>query len=107
MSIGLILAGLLFFAAVAGVLLTPRLKFDHFVIIGTIVFLLIGAVVLSRLHFGAQNRAATAACRNNVRHLEGAIKSWSLEQKKTAGEAVMTNEVAEFFRGGFPRCPMG
>lgn len=108
MSIGVILVGLLFLAAVAGALLTPRLKLEHLIIIGIVIFLGVSAIVVGNMHSRSHSGHAKAFCVNNRRQIDGAIEMWALEHKKTAGESAPPDEVVEFVKGGdLPKCPLG
>jgi hypothetical protein len=45
------------------------------------------------------------ACINNLRQLDGAKQQWALELKKDANAVPQPNEIANYLKGGFPRCP--
>lgn len=56
---------------------------------------------------GVDKSASRNACINNLRQIEGAKQSWSLENKKLSGSEANQEAVAGYIRGGWPVCPKG
>jgi prepilin-type N-terminal cleavage/methylation domain-containing protein len=55
----------------------------------------------------ARGTSQKTACINNLRQIDGAKEQWALENKKSAGSAVVDSEVNAFIKGGVPTCPGG
>lgn len=55
----------------------------------------------------ARGTAQKNACINNLRQIDGAKEQWALENKKSAGSAVVNGEVEGYIKGGAPKCPGG
>lgn len=55
----------------------------------------------------ARQTAQRTACINNLRHIDGAKEQWALENKKSAGSAVVETEIDSYIKGGAPSCPGG
>jgi prepilin-type N-terminal cleavage/methylation domain-containing protein len=56
----------------------------------------------------ARGTAQRNACINNLRQIDGAKEQWALENKKSAGSAVVEGEVNEYIKGKTkPKCPGG
>jgi prepilin-type N-terminal cleavage/methylation domain-containing protein len=55
----------------------------------------------------ARGTAQKNACINNLRQVDGAKEQWALENKKSAGTAVVDAEVNGYIKGGAPTCPGG
>jgi prepilin-type N-terminal cleavage/methylation domain-containing protein len=55
----------------------------------------------------ARGTAQRNACINNLRQIDGAKEQWALENKKSAGTAVVDAEVEAYIKGGAPKCPGG
>lgn len=55
----------------------------------------------------ARGTAQKNACINNLRQIDGAKEQWALENKKSAGSAVVDADVEAYIKGGRPACPGG
>jgi prepilin-type N-terminal cleavage/methylation domain-containing protein len=56
----------------------------------------------------ARGTAQKNACINNLRQLDGAKEQWALENKKSAGSAVVAADVYKYLKGEVvPVCPGG
>ncbi|HMP81660.1 MAG TPA: hypothetical protein PKA41_03000 [Verrucomicrobiota bacterium] len=51
--------------------------------------------------------AALNACVNNLRQIDGAIQQWALEKARPANSPVKPDDLAPYFKDGFPKCPAG
>lgn len=54
----------------------------------------------------SRTKSQTTACINNLRQIEGAKEQWALENRKTQGAAVLTNEIISYLKTS-PSCPAG
>lgn len=45
-------------------------------------------------------------CRNNCQQIDAAIQEWALENKKTNGTPVTTNDILPYLKYGLPKCPV-
>jgi prepilin-type N-terminal cleavage/methylation domain-containing protein len=55
----------------------------------------------------ARTTAQKNACINNLRQIDGAKEQWALENKKSAGSAVVEADVNSYIKAGAPKCPGG
>ena len=54
----------------------------------------------------SRTKSQTTACINNLRQIEAAKEQWALENRKTQGAAVVTNEIVAYLKVS-PSCPAG
>ena len=54
----------------------------------------------------ARNMAMQNACIMNLRQLDGAIRLWALEHKKSEDSVVTLQDITPYFKGSFA-CPSG
>ncbi|MCD6051022.1 MAG: hypothetical protein K0Q55_2425 [Verrucomicrobia bacterium] len=54
----------------------------------------------------ARTTTAKSACVANLKQIDGAIKQWALESRKTDADPVDIKEAVKFLKGGvLPKCP--
>lgn len=53
----------------------------------------------------ARETAQKNACINNMRQIESAKDQWAIENKKTTGDIVTSDNVSAYIKGGYPTCP--
>jgi len=74
----------------------------------TFLFLMLNLAVIIPGTKTSKTRAQMNECQRNQQQIAGAMKSWSLEKGKSAGDKVEVTEVALFLKGGvLPVCPAG
>ncbi len=72
----------------------------------TIMILLVAIAVPNFIK--ARTMPGKNACVANLKQIDGAIKQWALENKKTNADPVDMTGVVTFLKGGmFPSCPAG
>ena len=54
----------------------------------------------------SRTKSQTTACINNLRQIEAAKEQWAMENRKTQGAAVLTNEIDTYMKK-LPSCPAG
>jgi prepilin-type N-terminal cleavage/methylation domain-containing protein len=55
----------------------------------------------------ARSTAQAKSCINNKRQMESAVQQWALEKNKAPGTAFGAPDIAEYIKGGMPKCPAG
>jgi hypothetical protein len=50
---------------------------------------------------------AISECINNLRQLDGAKCQWALEKRKGTNDIPSMTDIAQYVRGGVPKCPGG
>lgn len=55
----------------------------------------------------ARSTAQAKSCINNKRQMESAVQQWALEQNKASQTAFSSTDIADYIKGGMPKCPAG
>jgi len=55
----------------------------------------------------ARSTAQAKSCINNKRQMESAVQQWALEKNKAPGTAFAAADIADYIKGGMPKCPAG